>query len=76
MSVEPMSYRDYLIWTASNTVHALSDAVAMALSMDEEMSAIELLEHRLRTVAELAAFANPNPERVAPRPDPEAVNDA
>lgn len=67
-----LSYRDYLIWTAANTAHALSDAIGMALRMEHEPTAVRVLESRLDSVGALAAYRNPSPEKVGPRPEEEA----
>lgn len=68
MPEEPlMSYRDYLVWTAAHTATALTEAIRVAMDMHEEY-AIEHLEKQLDIVPRLAGYANPNPERVAPRP--------
>lgn len=62
-----MSYRDFLIWTTAHTAHALNDSIRLALDMHDEREAIQILEHRLNTVAALADFDRPNPETVQTR---------
>ena len=63
-----ITYRDYLIWTASNTVAALSERIRMAIDMRDEVEAIKVLEHALDITPALASYSGPNPETVGPRP--------
>lgn len=63
-----MSYRDYLIYTASQAAAALNDAVKTALSMSDERIAVEHLESKLDSAKLLVEYTHPNPERVEPRP--------
>ena len=64
-----MSYRDYLIWTASHTAASLSEAVRIAIDMgDDEDFAVRHLEHKLDVARELAKYGNYNSDRVEPRP--------
>ena len=62
-----MSYRDYLIWTAAHTAHALTEAIRMALDMQDEEYAILHLEAQLAVARELAKTGETT-DRVAPRP--------
>lgn len=66
---DKLSYRDYLIWTAAHTAHALTDGIRTALDMNDEQYAISVLEHTLDVGKQLLDVRNPNPERVEPKPE-------
>lgn len=66
--MEKMSYRDYLVWQVGHTIACLSDGLRMAMDMNDEEYAVDVLEGKMKTSRELLKFRNPNPERVLPRP--------
>lgn len=68
MSDPRMTYLQYLVWTTANTVSSLSDAIRMAMDMEDDQEAVRVLERRLDAVPALASYKKFNPEVVAARP--------
>jgi hypothetical protein len=61
-----MSYRDYLVYEASSAAAALTEAITRALPMEDEATAVGMLEAALKNHTGL--HPHPNPERVEERP--------
>ena len=62
-----MSYRDYLIWTAAHTAHALTEAIRWRSTCRRRSYAILHLEAQARH-SEGASKSGETTDRVAPRP--------
>lgn len=69
---EQMSYLNHLIWKAAHAAHALNESIRTALDMQNEAYAIKHLENALTLSGQLTQIG-PTTDRVAPRPDVEAL---
>ncbi len=69
-----MTYKEYLIQTAAQTIAHLSNAIVTAQRMDSngevvyDSTAIDYLERALDVTPQLAEYRNFNRDRVGPRP--------